>query len=393
MARSLVFTGFRWPVMAAGYRWVDCKLGLSDFEEQGANVAAFVDQMSKLPRFTEWTGEPLPEGKGPLSFLAENRDGPLPFLMPRPGNDGLNFYKPLGPEHSGLFRIFAETEPTREGILKFANHYGSLGDGAQAPVIPAEYDKDSESVSRWLLRLDDSSNASLPRYAEPFGAWCHQILAMRRVVGLWDMIKRRNEGDLAKRVAWFRTSDGKVHVSYDSDCFDPPELLPTPFRDYLMIASDEKNPELLERFQPNDLYGPAWVYIERVINSNLARRASAQSKWDNPKNDRLPFRIVPNGLLGALWLQLALAVDGDKDYRQCKQCLSWFEVSPAVGRTSKRYCGNACRIRAHRERQAQVQIQDKARRMRAGGKSLKEIAKELKTDEKTIKGWVANRKG
>jgi hypothetical protein len=86
-----------------------------------------------------------------------------------------------------------------------------------------------------------------------------------------------------------------------------------------------------------------------------------------------------------------LAIDGNKKYRPCEACHTWFEISAQAARTSKKYCGDTCRIRAYRERLAETQ--EKARQLRAKGKSYKAIANELKTDAEAIKKWVTMRKG
>ena len=51
-----------------------------------------------------------------------------------------------------------------------------------------------------------------------------------------------------------------------------------------------------------------------------------------------------------MWLQFANAIEGDRDYAQCVECASWFEIAPGSGRPDKRYCSDACRMRAYRKR-------------------------------------------
>ena len=62
--------------------------------------------------------------------------------------------------------------------------------------------------------------------------------------------------------------------------------------------------------------------------------------------------LHPKGLIGALWLQLHLAVEGDVDFHRCAECRTWFEVSAARGRPDKLYCSDACRMRAYRKRKS-----------------------------------------
>jgi hypothetical protein len=60
--------------------------------------------------------------------------------------------------------------------------------------------------------------------------------------------------------------------------------------------------------------------------------------------------IRPSHLRDALWIQLALAIDGGLDIRGCVQCRRWFALEAGRGRSDKEYCSNACRMRAYRER-------------------------------------------
>jgi len=62
--------------------------------------------------------------------------------------------------------------------------------------------------------------------------------------------------------------------------------------------------------------------------------------------------IRPPTLFHALWTQLALAVDGSQSLHTCIQCKKWFAIDSGRGRSDKRYCSNACRMRAYRKRNA-----------------------------------------
>ena len=87
-------------------------------------------------------------------------------------------------------------------------------------------------------------------------------------------------------------------------------------------------------------------------------------------------------LLPALWLQFAIAVAEDKQYRRCEVCGRAFELSPGANRADRRSCSDKCRVRGYRRRKAQ------ATTMRAAGAHLREIAKQLETDMGTVKRWV-----
>src|SRR4030095_8345084 len=61
---------------------------------------------------------------------SQPRDKSNPVLVPQ--TQDVRTYEPFR-EHTGLFRQFAETRPTREGVLQFANRYGRLS--ALDPVM------------------------------------------------------------------------------------------------------------------------------------------------------------------------------------------------------------------------------------------------------------------
>jgi hypothetical protein len=60
--------------------------------------------------------------------------------------------------------------------------------------------------------------------------------------------------------------------------------------------------------------------------------------------------IRPSNLRDALWIQLAMAIDGNLNLRTCVECRSWFTLDASRGRSDKEYCSNACRMRAYRKR-------------------------------------------
>jgi hypothetical protein len=64
--------------------------------------------------------------------------------------------------------------------------------------------------------------------------------------------------------------------------------------------------------------------------------------------------IRPSGLHNALFTQLAFAVDGQLKLRSCVECRDWFTIEAGRGRSDKKYCSNACQMRAYRKRKAKI---------------------------------------
>jgi endogenous inhibitor of DNA gyrase (YacG/DUF329 family) len=133
---------------------------------------------------------------------------------------------------------------------------------------------------------------------------------------------------------------------------------------------------------------PATFLVQRWINEKLEKNASPRLLF-NPDLGTQVVNIVPHNLLGAMWLQLAEAIAGNKQHRPCKECGKWMEISTEEdGRSARRlFCSDACKSRDYRRRI------ERARQLKAEGKSLKVIANELESDVDTIKNWVAKRKG
>jgi hypothetical protein len=121
--------------------------------------------------------------------------------------------------------------------------------------------------------------------------------------------------------------------------------------------------------------------LRETLNRHLLHHVSVHMVQDI-RHGGLSLRKWPVSLLGALWLQLAEAVSGNKEFRSCPTCGKWFELSPDVARTNRLFCSDKCRTRAYRGRKEQAQ------KLAKKGKSIKEIAKELDSDVKTVKGWI-----
>jgi hypothetical protein len=153
-----------------------------------------------------------------------------------------------------------------------------------------------------------------------------------------------------------------------------------------LIADARLDPDILARFVPGEPIGPALHCVRGLINDHLHHRFSPRLLWQQNR-DRLGVYIVPDGLIGALWLQFAQAVERDAQFRQCLECDTWFEVAPGRGRTDKQFCSTACRTKAYRKRQAE------AVRLHGEGRSLEDIARELDSETDTVRGWIERKPG
>jgi hypothetical protein len=135
----------------------------------------------------------------------------------------------------------------------------------------------------------------------------------------------------------------------------------------------------------NDAADAMAQMLAKLVDQHLRDRVSSRMR---PSEEPLSLKLsyVPNDLLGALWLQLALAIDARKNFVKCAHCGDPLEVS-ADGRAKRsdtRYCRPVCRVNAYRERIARAQ------QLHRQNLPNKEIAKKLGTTTERIKKWVSS---
>jgi hypothetical protein len=322
---------FRWRVAQSGYRWLESNL-ISQ------------SRQAREPFLTD--GHPVGAGG----------------FRVRP-------YHPLA-MFPGLFRMFADTESSCDGIQAFADRFGSLG-GDIAGSIPLYDQPRREAVAVGI--------------GEPLASWNEQILTMRLVVDLWEAARSGDVGRLEQVIFWEKDGSGVRIMSHPElpagQLPEPPALV-----EHAWIASTHLGDEVLDRFVRGDLVKPALHYVQSVINKQLQGRASPRLLWD-ANRERLGLYILPEGLIGALWLQFARAVERGSQFRQCVECGIWFELAPGTARADKLYCSTPCRTKAYRKRQAE------AVRLHAEGRSIEDIAHQLENDPDTVRGWIARKSG
>ena len=96
------------------------------------------------------------------------------------------------------------------------------------------------------------------------------------------------------------------------------------------------------------------------------------------------LRTAPMTLLAAMWLQLAMAVAGNKNFVKCKFCERQIEISTAESgfRSNRVFCSQSCKTNDYRRRKRE------AIRHARRGKRVAAIAKLVATEPKTVRGWV-----
>jgi hypothetical protein len=291
-----------------------------------------------------------PRGASGFEFRPSESGQELPLVAARAGAT-FEDYTPLLDE-SALFLIFSETEPTAEGVLRFANVYGRLGDDVLRYVGPHVSGNRGSWEQGDLVELVIS-----------------HIRQMREAVVLRDLIDRRDRRGLARHFRW--VGPDEVHRQImESDATIP-------------IATRTREPEVFAAFKYGDLLGPARYWLDAKVNACLRGHVVLKLlRLGAAHKDQIVLDLLPDSLLAALWLQLALAIAGGKQYRRCRLCGKPFELSPRVNRVSRLTCSAACRNLDYRNRQ------ERARELHGQGKAFSEIAAELGSNVKTVRGWV-----
>jgi hypothetical protein len=319
---------FAWSVNARGYHWVQ---------------AAVASEPSKPPQ--------------PALVATEPTDGGWTPAKPDPA----------------LFRTFAELRPDKECVAAFAHCHGDLTDGFEL-LAADRADKPGGGHLRGTLLV----------------TWQYQIADMRRLTELWDILQRQERQRLEPHILWRKSKGKGLTVQFDSHPGggkgDGPSL--GLHRAKVEIASSKEDPELFATFQVGDPLLPAWVYLQQDLDLHLyhvAAELASEMVWDSHRN-RPTLRLAAPTLLSAVWLQFGDAVSNNRTFSSCPTCGRWFVVAPDVARAHRRFCSNACRVKAHRERQ------DRARQLFAAGQTFEEIAAELDSDVGTVKRWITGQK-
>jgi hypothetical protein len=320
------FAYFQWQVNSAGYDWTSAR-----------------------------TVSDLQEGRSESRLIGEVSPGLL------------HSYEPLK-TFSSLFRTFGlSTEPTESDIRRFANEYGLLGGSPELQLPPAP---------SGIYEFRDW------RTGETLESWALEIATMRRLIHLWEAAKESRTSDLKKAISWQHDA---VYFVDHSPLQLPASMRLKPVECECIAAAAHIHEDMFARLRQGDLFGPAYFYLQTVINDKLGKHNVRPSLLWSSTPERLSLNIVPKNLIGCLWLQFAKAVEGGKTYRQCANCRAWFEIGRGGGaRSDKRHCSGTCKASSHRKKQ------DRARDLFQQGVPFVEIARELGTERETVKGWVKN---
>lgn len=244
--------------------------------------------------FTEDNDEPLD-----IAVFRKKPQSAWPECHLEPVSESFREYKPLSTPC--LFRRFADTEIEPDAILAFANQYGPLG------AEPAEFGPDFD-----LHGYDENDTSEFGHARTP-----KQVIS--------------------------RAEDASLFVRQ----FDSLSLWVQSIKEMRRCVRDlEKRGKAEER--------PA--YVQRTIDFVNMRllHEDVRMSFDEDVVGKGVYELKPRpaSLLTALWIQLGMYVSENRSWRQCPVCNKWFGIGSEEGdsRTSRRYCEDACKSQAYRNR-------------------------------------------
>jgi hypothetical protein len=248
---------------------------------------------------------------------AKGKHDEKPHLVPRK-ETGLGIRLKEVPE--GLFRQFAELEPTKSAIEIFSREYGGNLFSRQEFV---------NIISDLVVREDQTAT-----WGASLDAWQGAIEEMKAFVELWDSIRNRSIAKLGKIIDW---SDNGVGYRIAG-------------RYVNIAASDALLTCPLRRFVHKDVLLPAQYALQIEINRKLEDPRTVtvpRLAWTPDNYQRLIF--MPSNLLAALWLQFAQAVTEELQLRACEVCGRYFQVGPGANRADRQTCSDKCRQQKKRK--------------------------------------------
>ena len=255
-------------------------------------------------------------------------------------------YSPLD-EHPALFRRFCaigSAGPSEKAeIREFANQFGRLGGPDEQVFYSSQPPKLTGQV--------EGESFDLHHLGDRLSYWRAHLAAMREAVDMWDAVRARDETRLRTWIRW-RSGEVRFHSAIRGGLLGDEDV-------GRVITSTKVHPERLEQLTRGDLLWPALYVLKERVNRRIAGLVSPRLEFA-PNRVGLEDYMVPNSLIGGLWLQFFSAISRNAEYRKCQAvgCRQWFEVTPdtgrggadsiEAGRRSRRFCSAACRARQHR---------------------------------------------
>lgn len=308
------------------------------------------------------------------------------YIVPNNPEEDLEPIRPFH-ENSGLFLEFASIDFNSDGddegrIAAFASTYGQLvtPELAVSNVYKEKMMRRSPDGRPHPNYFPGSANQFLPGRGVTFGVvkhhWLYEIASMSQAVGLWQRLLEKDHEGMEGFMQLHRPLPGQdayfCHL-WSEDFCAPHEGV------YIYDAPDDEE-ELFELAGKCALvdYVNEFIYPSGYDNTAEMKAAIIGDLRKSPPRLAVQF----SSLRMALWMQFALAICENRQYRPCESCGRQFEVSPETARTNRRTCSEACKSKSYRTRKSE------AKKLAAQGMTPAKIAKELGSDKETVAGWL-----
>lgn len=289
-----------------------------------------------------------------------------PALVVADGAASTGAYRPLATKSAALFTKFAALDPTPEAILQFARRYGSLGDPVARIWFPAEgggegRTHDHTVAIRSSLEHGMRVAALLPgpaTHLEKLAA-CAGLLAPQPATVVGELLD--HDPTIPNHGASWKAQIGKM----------------ASFLRWLRegaLALPPRHPRALD-----EGFG---LMHQASVNAILAETMSLRLSLVNPRTRAYQLRLGPTSLLGALWLQAALAATERMTFRECF-CGHLIPIARTTGsRPDTKFCSDKCKSQDYRNRIARARV------LHAKGWALGRIAKALGTSSTYVRTWI-----
>lgn len=273
-----------------------------------------------------------------------------------------------------LFRQFSRLSTSDPGdLLGFAREFGRLRPSHLDPVV--------SSPGR-------ASGDHVAQQPETLREWKVNVLALRSCLEVWDRLQTKGQNRLskhfhfvpAKHPGWRRFARSDVIFSLKSlgkiARLNPHMYQPLgesaewagldddiENENYIrVIAASTFDADVANRFEETKdsiEMGNRLLILE--LNEHLQGHVSPWFYYD-PKSHKGKLDLFPNSLLGAIWLQFANEYSGASRCRICEGCKKPFLVVSGKLRSDAKYCREACKSEAYRQRHGLVGSKSRRKR-------------------------------
>jgi Homeodomain-like domain len=324
-------------------------------------------------------------------------------------------YRPLVDEPT-LFRTFADlsiprhAKERRQGVLSFVERFGTLWSsvpvyvsdqeaGEAGAVVVTEGGHPRYRAPKYVGEIPETIKVKGAAYSlawgEPLQAWIGESTALHLAVTLWDHIQAEDFDALGEMFEMGKASSFEYRPQRHVGSLYP-ETDPAWSSEEAGAVDQTVRQDLTDNLLTSAAYLLELIIAPRIrlfvdqeffLSPEPTRAKEFSVSASKSSRPAVPaftgrFETVPQGPIGAVWLQFLRAVTKRLKFGRCAVCDQWFVQTPATEKKGRAFCRDACRNKAFRERRKE------AVRLHQEGKTPAAIAKLLGSDTKTVQGWV-----